>query len=196
MSSSIRSFINMKLAEIAEWVKAYRWELGINRRLERLLALTLVMGVLATLLVCYARANQLLVCAIKGEAEAEPAFVALFVENLRIHVIARNIANAETTLDVDGKPYRRQFVVCEDLPRRSFDGSVMRTVRVARVETDRTAARAVYAPGNPGADANGFVTHPGIDMDREIADLNISYREYMTNLAVVNKVLQAGSSPE
>ena len=188
--------MKMNLAEIAERVKASRWELGVSQRLERLLALTLVVGVMGTLVVCYARANQLLACAIKGEAEAEPAFVALFVENLRIHVIARNIANAETTRDLDGQVYHRQFVVCEDLPRRSFDGSGMRTVRVARVEKDRTAARTAYAPGHPDADANGFISHPGIDVDREVADLVVSCHEYKANLAVVNKVLRAGRSPE
>jgi flagellar basal-body rod protein FlgC len=188
--------MNMNLAEIAGRVIACRWELGVSQRLERLLALTLVMGVLGTLVVCCARANQLLACAIKGAAEAEPAFVALFVENLRIHVIARNIANAETTRDVDGKPYQRQFVVCEDLPRRSSDGLGFRTVRVARVVKDRTEARTVYAPAHPDADTNGFVSHPGIDVDREVADLVVSCREYKANLAVVNTVLRAGSSAE
>jgi flagellar basal-body rod protein FlgC len=188
--------MNMNLAEIAEWVKSSRWELGASRRMEGFLALTLVVGVMGTLVVSYARANQLLACAIKGETEAEPAFVALFVENLRIHVIARNIANAETTRDLDGKAYQRQFVVCENLPRRSFDGSGMRTVQVARIETDQTPARAVYAPGHPDADANGFVSHPGIDVDREVADLVVSCREFKANLSVVNKVLRAGRSTE
>jgi len=188
--------MNMNLAEIAEWVKSIRWELGASRRLERFLALTLVMGVVGTLVVCCARANQLLACVIKEETEAEPAFAAVFVENLRIHVISRNIANANTTRDLDGKPYQRQFVVCEDLPRRSFDGSGMRTVRVARVEKDRTAARTVYAPGHPDANADGFVSHPGIDVDREMADLIVSCREYKSNLAVVNKVLRAGRRAE
>ena len=67
---------------------------------------------------------------------------------------------------------------------------------MARVEKDRTAARNVYAPAHPDADANGFVSHPGIDVNREMVDLIVSYRKYMSNLAVVNTVLRAGRSAE
>ena len=67
---------------------------------------------------------------------------------------------------------------------------------MARVEKDRTAARAVYAPGHPDGNANGFVSYPEVDVRREMDDLIVSYREYKSDLAVVNTVLRAGRSAE
>ena len=113
---------------------------------------------------------------------------ALSAEQTRLDVISENIANANTTHGVDGKPYQRQVVVFESALQRamSSDGSVqMPPIQVARVEKDNTPPIKIYDPGNPDADANGMVATPNININEEMADLISASRTFEANLAVV-----------
>lgn len=113
---------------------------------------------------------------------------ALSAEQTRLDVISENIANANTTHGVDGKPYQRQVVVFESALQQamSSDGSVqMPPIQVARVEKDNTPPIKIYDPGNPDADANGMVATPNININEEMADLISASRTFEANLAVV-----------
>ena len=114
---------------------------------------------------------------------------ALDAERIRMDVIAGNIANANVTRGVDGKPYQRQDVVFESVLRaqQSLDspeaGSQM--VRIARVQKDSRAPRMVYNPGHPDANKDGMVAMPNINIHEEMVDMIASSRSYEANLAVV-----------
>jgi flagellar basal-body rod protein FlgC len=113
---------------------------------------------------------------------------ALTAEQTRLDVISQNIANANTTHGVDGKPYQRQVVVFETSLQQAMagDGSVqMQPIQVARVEKDPSPPDRVYDPGNPDADASGMVATPNINIQEEMADLISASRTYEANLAVV-----------
>jgi flagellar basal-body rod protein FlgC len=113
---------------------------------------------------------------------------ALSAEQTRLDVISENIANANTTHGVDGKPYQRQVVVFESALQQamSSDGNVqMPAVHVAKIEKDTTPPIKVYDPGNPQADSNGMISEPNIDINEEMADLISASRTYEANLAVV-----------
>ena len=109
----------------------------------------------------------------------------LSAERIRIDVIARNLANAETTRTPSGGPYRRQVVHFEPLLRRAQDGSLQSVgVRAARVTDDTsTALEQVFNPSHPDADAKGFVTMPNVNATREMADLITAMRAYEANLS-------------
>lgn len=113
---------------------------------------------------------------------------ALSAEQTRLDVIAENIANANTTRGVDGKPYQRQVVVFQSALHEamSSDGGVsMPAVQVARIERVNEPPMKVYDPGNPEADASGMVSMPNINVNEEMADLISASRTYEANLAVV-----------
>jgi len=114
---------------------------------------------------------------------------ALTAERVRMDVISQNIANANTTRDLNGKPYQRQQVVFETVlnQQQALDGSVSGegSMRVARVEKDHRPVRLVFNPGHPDADENGLVAMPNINIHEEMADLMVSSRAYEANLAVV-----------
>jgi len=113
---------------------------------------------------------------------------ALSAEQTRLDVISENIANANTTHGVDGKPYQRQVVVFESALQQamSSDGSVqMPAIQVARIEKDNTPPIKVYDPGNPDADTDGMVATPNININEEMADMISASRTYEANLAVV-----------
>lgn len=118
---------------------------------------------------------------------------ALTAERIRMDVISQNIANAETTRGVDGKPYQRQQVVFETLLNRSSGFGLSegpQSVRVARITPDTRAPRLVHNPGHPDANADGMVAVPDISVHEEMADLIAASRTFEANLAVVKNARQ------
>jgi len=114
---------------------------------------------------------------------------ALDAERIRMDVIAGNIANANVTRGVNGKPYQRQEVVFESVLRaqQNSDSSDAgsQIVHIARVQNDSRPPRMIYNPGHPDADAQGMVAMPNINMHEEMVDMIASSRSYEANLAVV-----------
>jgi flagellar basal-body rod protein FlgC len=112
----------------------------------------------------------------------------LSAEQTRLDVISQNIANANTTHGVDGKPYQRQVVVFESALQQAMnsDGTAqMPPIQVARIEKDNSPPIKVYEPGNPDADASGMVSTPNINISEEMADLISASRTYEANLSVI-----------
>jgi len=113
---------------------------------------------------------------------------ALQAEQTRLDVISENIANANTTRDVNGKPYQRQVVVFENALQQAMntDGSPsLPALRVARIEKDTRPPIQIYDPGNPEADAQGMIFEPNVNVPEEMADLISASRSFEANLAVV-----------
>jgi flagellar basal-body rod protein FlgC len=112
---------------------------------------------------------------------------ALSAEQTRLDVISENIANANTTHGVDGKPYQRQVVVFESALQNAMnaDGGVqIPAVQVARIEKEDVPPIKIYDPGNPAADESGMVSMPNININEEMADMISASRTYEANLAV------------
>lgn len=112
---------------------------------------------------------------------------ALKAERTRIDVIARNIANAQTTrVPGEDGPYRRQVVsFAPVLDRAMGAGEEVVGVRVDSVEGDYGSPfEEVYDPGHPDADAQGVVRMPNVDTMREMADLITAVRSYEANVRV------------
>ena len=108
-------------------------------------------------------------------------------ERLRIQVIAENIANANSTKGVDGQPYRRKSVTLQEAP--SFD-DVLGGVQATAIVQDPRPGRRVYDPGNPDADAQGYVTLPNVDSVTEMVDLISAQRGYDANVQALNAAKQ------
>jgi len=116
---------------------------------------------------------------------------ALTAERIRMDVISQNIANANTTRTASGQPYQRQQVTFESVLGQqnqsdSASGSQPHMVKVARIQSDSRPPRMIYSPGHPGANAQGMVAMPNINIYEEMADLIASSRSYEANLAVVH----------
>ena len=111
---------------------------------------------------------------------------ALSAERVRMEIISQNIANANTTRGLDGKPYQRQQVVFETLlSQQTGMGAQEQSVQVARVEKDNRPPRIIFNPGHPDADGRGMLAVPDINIHEEMADLIVASRSYEANLAVV-----------
>jgi len=116
----------------------------------------------------------------------------LAAERARVDVIARNVANAQTTSTPEGGPYRRQVVRFEPILARLADGRVeTRGVRVAGVEKDTTTPfQRVFDPPHPDADEQGFVSMPNVNAALEMADLITAMRAYEANTVIQETFVQ------
>jgi flagellar basal-body rod protein FlgC len=112
---------------------------------------------------------------------------ALNAERIRMEIIGQNIANANVTKGIDGKPYQRQEVVFETLLNQKLGAisTAPSEVFVAKIQKDNRPPRLVYNPGHPDADAQGMVAFPNINIHEEMADLIVASRAYEANLAVI-----------
>ena len=108
----------------------------------------------------------------------------LKVQSGRMRVISENIANAESTARTpEGDPYRRRMPTFLS----SFDRELKaQTVRLGRIEEDRSAFQTRYEPGHPAADPNGMVKYPNVNTLIESVDMREAQRSYEANLNVVS----------
>lgn len=113
------------------------------------------------------------------------------VEWQRLQVIAQNLANLNTSTTVDGQPFRPMRLVSG--PAENFADVVAAKapvrrptgVKVLNIEAEPTPARRVYDPGDPQADAQGFVSMPAIDHVGEMTLLLRTSRSYEANLTAL-----------
>jgi len=98
------------------------------------------------------------------------------VQQSFLEIIARNIANAETTRLPGGGPYRREVA--------SVSGDPATGAATVNVTEDPTPGRMVYDPGHPDANPEGFVQYPNVDTQTELVDLMLVRRMYEANATV------------
>ncbi|MHB8283691.1 MAG: flagellar basal body rod protein FlgC [Caulobacteraceae bacterium] len=110
---------------------------------------------------------------------------ALKAQQSRMRVIAENLANADSTSTVaGGDPYQRQIPVFE--PDINDTGG--KGVKMSGVRPDLTPFKTEYMPGNPAADAKGYVKTPNVDSLVEAMDMKEAQRAYEANLNVIETV--------
>ena len=117
---------------------------------------------------------------VAGVAQAV-AVSALRAQQARMRIIAENLANADSTSKTPGgEPYRRQAPVFEATKVAGAQG-----VKMSKVQGDQTDFRQEYEPGNPSADAKGYVKLPNVNSLVEALDMREAQRAYEANLNVI-----------
>jgi flagellar basal-body rod protein FlgC len=107
---------------------------------------------------------------------------ALKAQQGRMRVIAENIANANSTArTAGGDPYRRQVPVFKPTTLTGGGEGVL----MAKVDPDMKDFRTEYDPGNPAADAKGYVKLPNVDTLVEALDMKEAQRAYEANMNVI-----------
>lgn len=137
----------------------------------------------------------------------------LSAQRKKMNTIASNLANAETSKTEQGTPYRRKVVSFKARTARMFS-TVMRQsgIRLATTsgghmagegiaETtgqtvpagidvteseDPSPPRTAFDPGNPDADANGYVRMPNVNVVTEMVNMIATSRSFEANTTAVN----------
>lgn len=120
----------------------------------------------------------------------------LDVEWRRLEVIADNLANVGTTRTATGEAFRPMRLVSgpaagfESMLNARQDAPALKGVTVYGVEPTSTAPRRVYEPAHPHANAEGFVSYPGVDHAAEMTLLVKTARAYEANIVALNTARQ------
>ncbi|HEX2760637.1 MAG TPA: flagellar basal body rod protein FlgC [Rhizomicrobium sp.] len=102
----------------------------------------------------------------------------------RMKIIAENIANANSTASTPGgDPYRRKIATVNNQFDRELGANL---VEAGKPITDRSDFRTRYDPGNPNADAKGYVKLPNVDALVEIMDMREAQRSYEADLTAMD----------
>ena len=119
---------------------------------------------------------------------------ALTAERERAEIATSNLANADTTSTPEGGPYKRvQVVFAATRPQLTGFSNTLASitdlqaqgVRVNGVVPDSTPAVRRYDPGNPEADAQGYVSYPNVNPSEEMVDLMGAARSYDLNVSAI-----------
>lgn len=110
------------------------------------------------------------------------AISGLRAQSKNIEVISSNVANAESTDNGNGQPYRRLEAVLKT------DGeSGMGGVSMEEILGDTSDFPKIFKPGHPNADEQGYVRMPNVKLPVEMMNLNIAARAYQANTAVLKR---------
>jgi flagellar basal-body rod protein FlgC len=104
----------------------------------------------------------------------------------RTRVISENIANAKTAANTpEAEPYSRKVITFKNEMDRTHD---QRLVKVEDITDERNAEFPLkYMPDHPGADKNGYVRMPNVNMLIEVNDMREAQRSYEANLGMIEQ---------
>jgi flagellar basal-body rod protein FlgC len=111
-------------------------------------------------------------------------------QSVRLNTTASNLANAESVGGDPNKVYKARHPVFEAVraglaTAKDAGGAA---VRVRSITENTAPAIARYEPGNPLADANGYVYAPNVNAVEEMVDMISASRSYQNNVEVMNTV--------
>jgi len=105
------------------------------------------------------------------------------VQGERLRVIAQNLANANSLpQEPGGKPYQRKVISFKNELDRSLG---LKTVRVGKIQADKSEFGKRYEPSHPSADTDGYVLTPNVNSMVEMSDMREAQRSYEANLNVI-----------
>ena len=112
---------------------------------------------------------------------------ALSAQSVRLNTVANNLANANTVSGDKESVYKARYPVFETvIAGVGRDAGATAAVRVTEVIESEKAPLARYEPGNPVADADGFVYAPDINPVEQMVDMISASRSYQNNFEVMN----------
>lgn len=108
----------------------------------------------------------------------------LKAQDKNIKAISSNVANAQSTDNGNGQPYRRIETIFKT------DGQGIAGVTVDSITEDMNDFKQILKPGHPNADEHGYVAMPNVQVPIEMMNLNIAARTYQANTAVLKRYQQ------
>jgi flagellar basal-body rod protein FlgC len=111
-------------------------------------------------------------------------------QSVRLNTVASNLANAESVSGTAEGAYKAKHPVFEAVRaemqagQRGVNPGV--AVKVREVVEDSRAPEMRYQPGNPLANADGYVFAPNVNVVEEMVDMISASRAYQNNVEVLN----------
>ncbi len=117
----------------------------------------------------------------------DTAGTGMYAQSVRLNTTSSNLANANSASSSIDQTYRARQPVFGQILKDPYasDGTAV-GVRVLGVVESQTPLRREYNPGNPNADAEGYVYMPNVNVVEEMANMISASRSYQTNVEVMN----------
>jgi flagellar basal-body rod protein FlgC len=117
-------------------------------------------------------------------------------QSLRLNTVASNLANADSVSSTEQGAYRAREPLFAAVKQR-VDGMFASQadagatgVKVDGVTESQAAIPSRYEPGNPMADANGYVYGSNVNPVDELVNMISASRSYQNNVEVMNTTKQ------
>jgi flagellar basal-body rod protein FlgC len=116
-------------------------------------------------------------------------------ESLRLNTVASNLANADSVSNSPDAAYKAKELLFAPVLQAqggaaSQDGAANVGVRMAGVTESQQPVQSHYEPGNPMADASGFVYGSNVNPIDELVNMISASRSYQNNVEVMNTTKQ------
>jgi flagellar basal-body rod protein FlgC len=111
-------------------------------------------------------------------------------QSVRLNTTASNLANAESVSGDPNRVYKPRHPVFEAVRAQLAANAAMDgnhpAVRVSGIYESQAPALARYEPGNPLANAEGYVYAPAVNAVEEMVNMISASRSYQNNVEVMN----------
>ena len=111
-------------------------------------------------------------------------------QSVRLNTTASNLANAESVSGDPNTVYKPRHPIFEAVRAQLAAGAQAQdgdaAVKVSGIYESQAPANQRYEPGNPLADANGYVYAPAVNVVEEMVNMISASRSYQNNVEVMN----------
>ena len=107
-------------------------------------------------------------------------------QSLRLNTVASNLANANSVSGDPDSVYRARHPVFEAVRSALGNDASAAAVRVRGITESDAPALARYEPGNPLANAEGYVFSPNVNVVEQMVDMISASRSFQSNVEVMN----------
>jgi flagellar basal-body rod protein FlgC len=107
-------------------------------------------------------------------------------QSLRLNTVASNLANANSVSGDPNTVYRARHPVFEAVRTALGGDDSGAAVRVRAITESDAPALARYEPGNPLANAEGYVYAPNVNVVEQTVDMISASRSFQSNVEVMN----------
>jgi flagellar basal-body rod protein FlgC len=110
-------------------------------------------------------------------------------QSVRLNTTASNLANADSVSGTEAGVYKPRHPIFEAVRAQLATTGTSQpqpAVRVRGIYESTAPASQRYEPGNPLADANGYVFAPAVNVVEEMVNMISASRSYQNNVEVMN----------
>ena len=107
-------------------------------------------------------------------------------QSVRLNTTASNLANADSVSGDASQVYKAKHPLFEAIRNGLGKDASTTGVAVKGIFENQAPPSARYEPGNPLADANGYVYAPNVNSVEEMVDMISASRSYQNNVEVMN----------
>jgi flagellar basal-body rod protein FlgC len=120
----------------------------------------------------------------------DTAASAMSAQNLRLNLVASNMANIDSVSSSIDETYRARHPVFQSVLNQMNPDDTAVGVQLAGVIESKEPLRMEYAPHHPKANEEGYIFRPNVNMVEEMSNMISASRSYQSNVEVINAAKQ------